>query len=84
MRLGRLVGATAAQTGGGKDLGITVLAVTYLVISEEDCKESDKSPSFQKRVKSMVDTDFHNCFCFKNQDLVTVGHGKHFLVKMGC
>ena len=55
---GRLIGATAVQTRGGKDLGVTVLAVTYLVISEEDCKESDNSPSFQERIKSIVDADF--------------------------
>jgi len=55
---GRLIGATAAQTRE-KDLGITVLAVIHLVISEEDSKESDYCQSFRKRVKSMVDSDFH-------------------------
>lgn len=59
MWFGKLIGATAAQNGGGKGLGITVLAVIHLVISEEDHKESDNCPGFQKRFKSIADTDFH-------------------------
>lgn len=44
---------------GGRGLGITVLAVTYFIISEEECKESDNCPTFQERVESVVETDFH-------------------------
>lgn len=49
---------------------ITVLAVTYLVTSEEDCEESDNCPSLQKRSKSMDDTDFHYLTMQSHLDLL--------------